>query len=165
MDEVTPPVSRPPAGAADERRAGPDRRQRHWYGLVHGHSKRRRHEPRRDNERHLAVVDWHHPQWLLVSMLIVMLSVFDAFATLTLMSRGARELNPFMAPLLEGSGHAFAWWKLGLTISGVVVLTALARIRLYGVLRVGVLLYLVLAGYLTLVAYECWLLWGPHGVL
>ena len=165
MDDLNSSADRPSVGSEAERRAGVERRQRHWYGLVQGHSKRRRHEPRRGDEQHLAVVDWHHPQWLLVSVLIVTLSVLDAIATLTLMSRGARELNPFMAPLLDGSGHAFAWWKLGLTIFGVVMLTALARIRLYRDLRVGALLYLVLAGYVALVAYEWWLLWGPHGLL
>lgn len=161
MDEPTPQAPGSAAGGGD-RRNGTERRQRHWHGLVHGHAKRRRLEPRRDNKQHLAIVDWHHPQWLLVGLLIVLLSVFDAFATLTLLARGATEANPFMAPLVTGSGHSFAYWKLGLTISGVVVLTALARIRLFGGLRVGLLLYVVLAVYVCLVAYECQLLWGPH---
>jgi len=161
MDEPPAPSQ---TGLADggDRRTGKDRRQRQWYGLIHGHSKRRRLLPRRVTEQHLAIVDWHHPQWLLVGILIVLLSVFDAFATLTLMSRGATEANPLMAPLVTGSGHGFAYWKLGLTIVGVLVLTALARIRLYGRLRVGALLYFVLFVYVCLVCYECLLLWGPH---
>lgn len=148
--------------ARGERRSGEERRGRPWHGLLLGHSLRRRQEPRRASERYVAAVDWHRPQWLAVAILILLLSIFDAFATLTLLDRGANEVNPFMAPLVEGSGHSFAYWKLGLTISGVIVLTVLARIRILGRFRVGMLLYAVLALYVVLVAYESWLLWGPH---
>jgi hypothetical protein len=135
-----------------------DSRLRHLYGLWRGHVMRRRQGPRRRKDRYLAVVDWHHPQWLGVAMLIVILSVADALLTLKLLSLGATEANPFMAPLVGGSGRGFAFWKLGLTISGVVVLTALARLHLFGRLRVGAALYAVLATYIILVAYELWLL-------
>jgi hypothetical protein len=157
------PQDSPWTPTRSERRSGEERRQRHWYGLLQGHSFRRRHDPRRAAERHLAVVDWHRSHWLAVGLLILVLSILDAFATLTLISRGATEINPVMAPLVKGSGHGFAFWKLGLTIFGVVVLTALSRIRIHGRLRVGALLYVVLGIYVVLVAYESWLLWGPHG--
>ena len=70
---------------------------------------------------------------------------------------GASELNPFMAPLVEGSVHGFAFWKTGLTAMGVTVLTVLARLRIWG-RGVGTLLYVVLAGYIVLVSYELFLL-------
>ena len=38
------------------------------------------------------------------------------------------------------------------------ILVAVARIRLFNVMRVGNLLHAVLAGYVTLIAYEWWLL-------
>ena len=75
----------------------------------------------------------------------MLLCVADALLTLTLMSTGRDEVNPLMAPLVSGTGHGFAYWKLGLTIFGVVVLTVLARVRLFGVVPVGVLLYVILA--------------------
>ncbi len=37
-----------------------------------------------------------------------------------------------MDPLVRGSGHSFAYWKIGLTAMGVVVLTLLARLRYWG---------------------------------
>jgi hypothetical protein len=123
-----------------------------------GNFERRRIAPRRSIERHAVVTDWFHPQWLVTTMLILLLCAADAILTITLISHGASEINPLMDPLLEGSGQSFAFVKLGLTILGVVVLTAFARIRVFGSAAAGVLLYVVLVGYIALVGYELWLL-------
>ncbi len=104
------------------------------------------------------MTDWFQPQWLATAMIIMILSSADAVLTLALMSRGAIELNPLMEPLVRGSGRSFAFWKLGLTSIGVVVLTMTARLRIFGRIPAGSLLYAVLAGYLVLVGYEIWLL-------
>jgi len=105
----------------------------------------------------MVVTDWFHPQWLAVGMLILLLCSADALLTLTLISHGAVEINPMMAPLVTGSGHAFAGWKLGLTAMGVVFLTMLARLRIFG-RTVGAILYVVLGLYVALVGYELFLL-------
>ena len=105
----------------------------------------------------MVVTDWFHPQWLALSVGILLLSAFDAVLTLTLISHGATEVNPFMAPLVSGSGHSFAFWKMGLTAMGVVTLTLLARLRFRG-RAVGTILYVVLSVYILLVAYELYLL-------
>ena len=89
-----------------------------------------------------------------MAILVVIFSIADALFTLTLLRHGAEEANPLMAPLVLGSGRGFAFWKLGLTIGGVVTLVVLARAKLFGVLSAGLLLYLVLAGYVVLVIYE-----------
>jgi len=126
--------------------------------LLHGSFKPRRREPRRADERAVSAVDWHHPQWLAIAILIVVFSCTDALLTLMLLDRGAYEANPMMAPLVERSASAFAAVKIGLTVGGVVLLTQLARLRAFGRIPVGVLLYLVLAVYGALVAYEFGLL-------
>ena len=90
--------------------------------------------------------------------MILLLSCADAVLTLVLMQHGATEVNPLMAPLVTGSGHAFAFWKLLLTASGVIVLTILVRIRAFGTFPAGIILYLAAAGYAVLVGYELWLL-------
>jgi len=123
-----------------------------------GSFKPRRRGPRRAGEHALSSVDWHHPQWLAIAMLIVVFSCSDAFLTLLLLERGAREVNPLMASLLAGSGLAFALVKIGLTASGVVLLTQLARSRAFGRLPVSLLLYSALAFYAGLIAYELRLL-------
>ena len=91
-------------------------------------------------------------------MLIVMCCCADAFLTLVLLERGAHEANPFMAPLLGGPTLSFALVKIGATAAGVVLLTQLARLRAFGWVPVGALLYSVLALYTLLIAYELKLL-------
>ena len=103
-------------------------------------------------------VDWHDPHWLGIVLLILLLSLTDAIFTLALLKHGAEEANPFMRPLVAGSGHWFAYWKVGLTTAGVLVLVLLSRHRLFGRIRVGILLYVVLALYVALIGYEWWLL-------
>ena len=140
-----------------ERRASHDRRRSVLHALWHGNFARRRHAPRRHTERHFAVTDWFHAQWLVVGIGILLLCAADALLTLTLISHGATEINPLMAPLVKGSGHSFGYWKFGLTAMGVLVLTLLARVRYWGK-TVGTILYVVLGGYAVLVAYEVFLL-------
>jgi hypothetical protein len=126
--------------------------------LLAGHWKRRRREGRREGDQLAAGLDWHNAHWLGAAVVVLLLSIFDAFMTITLMNHGAIEANPFMAPLLQGDGPAFAYWKVGLTASGLLVLTAFARFRLFRVIPAGVVLYLLAAGYIVLIAYEFQLL-------
>jgi Domain of unknown function (DUF5658) len=143
---------------AERRGRARDRRTSTWHALWVGSFRRRRLGPRRDGERSITAVDWHHPQWLAVSILILLLSCADAFLTLTLINLGAEEVNPFMRPLVMGTGRSFALTKLLLTAGGVVILTILARFRAFGRMPIGAILYAVLAIYSVLVAYEIWLL-------
>jgi hypothetical protein len=145
------------AAIIPERRARTERRRSVLRALWRGNFARRRLAPRRGTERHVAVTDWFHPQWLALAVTILLLSVADALLTLTLISHGATEVNPFMAPLVKGSGHSFAYWKVGLTAMGVTILTLLARLRIWG-RTVGTVLYVVLAAYTVLVGYELFLL-------
>jgi Domain of unknown function (DUF5658) len=128
------------------------------HALLHGSFNPRRRVPRRTDEREVSAVDWHHPQWLAIAMLIVVFSCSDALLTLMLVERGAYEANPLMAPLVGGSAVAFTLVKIALTAGGVVLLTQLARMRAFGCIPVGVLLYTVLAIYGALIAYEFGLL-------
>jgi Domain of unknown function (DUF5658) len=141
-----------------ERRGLPDRRKRTLHSLFYGSFNPRRRAARRNDAASLRDLDWHEPQWLAVAILIVVLSCVDAALTLTLISRGAYEINPLMAPIVGGSALAFTVIKVGLTAGGVVLLTLVARMRAFGKIPVSFLLYAVLAGYGTLVIYEVRLL-------
>jgi hypothetical protein len=143
---------------ASDRRNASDRRRRTLHSLFYGSFNPRRRSPRRTDARSLGDLDWHHPQWLAVAMLIVLLSCVDAALTLSLMSHGAYEVNPVMAPIVGGSPLVFTLIKVGLTAGGVVLLTLAARMRAFGKIPVGFLLYGVLIGYGTLVVYELKLL-------
>ena len=140
-------------GPPPERRHG-ERRRQVLRALLLGSFRVRRRQPRRAGEQALAAVDWHHPQWLATAILIVVLSSADALLTLALIERGAYEANPFMRPLVDGSALPFAVVKVGLTAGGVVLLTLLASMRLFGRLSAGLLLYVLLAAYGALILYE-----------
>ncbi|MGH8260648.1 MAG: DUF5658 family protein, partial [Steroidobacteraceae bacterium] len=141
-----------------ERRRGPDRRNRALHSLIAGHFNLRRRGPRRARDGSIASTDWYEPRWMLVAVLILLLSMTDAVLTLTLIQRGALEENPVMALLVNGSAGGFAAVKIGLTATGVILLTLVARVKAFGRVPVGVLLYGVLATYAVLVAYELSLL-------
>jgi hypothetical protein len=142
---------------SEERRARTERRRSVLRALWRGNFERRRLAPRRANDSHAVMTDWFHPQYLALSMLILLACGADAILTLVLISHGASELNPLMDPLVRGSGHGFALWKFALTSMGVVMLTVLARHRVFGK-AVGAILYLVLGIYAVLVSYELFLL-------
>ena len=141
-----------PGPPPEQRRA--ERRRRVLRALLVGSFHARRRRPRRAGEQALAAVDWYHPQWLATAILIVTFSSIDAALTLALIELGAYETNPLMRPFLYGSALAFTVVKVGLTAGGVVLLTLLAGMRLFGRLTAGVLLYVLLAAYGVLILYE-----------
>jgi Domain of unknown function (DUF5658) len=156
-DAEDTPAPRARAGLPERRRG--ERRSHILRALVYGSFRPRRCGPRRADERLVSALDWHHPQWLAVSMLIVIGSCTDALLTLILVERGiATEANPLMAPLVGNSPLAFALVKVALTAGGVVLLTQLARIRAFGRIPAGMFLYLVLAIYGVVIGYELHLL-------
>jgi hypothetical protein len=91
-------------------------------------------------------------------MMILLLSVADAFLTITLIMGGATEANPFLAFILRDHPELFAAVKMGLTGGGVLVLVAVARSRLFRIMRVGAVLQGLFVAYVALIAYEWWLL-------
>lgn len=140
-----------------ERRRGPDRRRLTLRSFLKGGITPRRRGGRRADEQHLPI-DWHEPYLLFLSLTILLLSVADAFLTITLIMLGAQEANPLLAFVLNEHPELFAILKMGLTGSGVLVLVAVARARLFRIMRVGVVLQGVFVAYVALIAYEWWLL-------
>jgi hypothetical protein len=103
-------------------------------------------------------IDWHEPYLLFLALTILLLSVADAFLTITLIMGGAQEANPLLAYVLRDRPEWFAAIKMGLTGGGVLVLVAMARSRLFRVMRVGSILQGLFVAYVALIAYEWWLL-------
>ncbi len=103
-------------------------------------------------------IDWHEPYLLFLSVTILLLSVVDAFLTLTLLTIGATEANPIMAFVLRHHPQLFALTKMAFTSIGVLVLVAVARARVFRVMKVGAVLQGLFVGYVALIAYEWWLL-------
>ncbi len=86
------------------------------------------------------------------------LSCADALLTLMLLNRGAREVNPMLVSLVRGSPAIFVLVKIALTGGGIVCLTLLARLRVFGWIPVRLILYGVLLAYIGLIFYELALL-------
>jgi hypothetical protein len=140
-----------------DRRFSCDRRRLTWRTFVQGALTPRRRSGRRSSEGH-SLVDWHEPHLLFLSITILLLSVADAFLTLTLMTHGAEEANPILAYLLQDFPKVFAGAKMAMTGTGVLILVALARARVFRVIRVSMIMHWCLVGYVALIAYEWWLL-------
>lgn len=163
FSSLTKPLDRDAAGAdlragvAVERRTGIDRRKLTLRSFLRGGLTPRRRNGRRAGEQHLPI-DWHEPYLLFLSLMILLLSVADAFLTITLIMAGATEANPFLAFILRDHPELFAVVKMGLTGGGVLVLVAVARSRVFRVLRVGSVLQGLFVAYVALIAYEWWLL-------
>jgi hypothetical protein len=161
VPSVSQPVDRSavaahlPAGVLDDRRRGGDRRRLTLRSFIQGGLTPRRRGGRRAGDQ-LLPVDWHEPYLLFVALTILLLSVADAFLTITLIMGGASEANPLLAVVLRDWPEWFAAVKMGLTGTGVLVLVAMSRSRLFR-MRVGVVLQGIFVAYVALIAYEWWL--------
>jgi hypothetical protein len=152
----TAPVSR---HAFTERRGRADRRRRIWWAVFYGSFKpRRRRPPRRLDDSRFHSLDWHAAHLFAVAIGILLLSVADAFMTVTLLAGGAEEVNPVMALVVYKSAAVFAGVKMAMTGMGVMLMVMLARYRFMRLIRVDVVMYGVLVVYLCLLSYEFWML-------
>lgn len=141
---------------AAERRNVEERRKLTLGTFVRGSMTPRRRADRRKGDSYH--VDWHEPDLLFLSVTIVLLSVVDALLTLTLLRHGGREVNPFLDYLMTYHSTLFALTKMFLTGSGVLVLVAVARARVFRVVRAKTVLHWFMLAYVALIGYEMWLL-------
>ena len=149
-----------------ERRHRIERRRRHLWSICYGSfNPRRRAHPRRDGDMRFHALDWYSAHLLAVSIGISLLSMADAFLTLTLLNSGADEINPIMAALLNHGALAFTIFKMSTTSVCVLALVVMSRYRFMRLIRVEIVIYLVLASYASLIAYELWLLHKPLEVI
>lgn len=145
-----------------ERRNRIERRNRRIWSICYGSfNPRRRAHPRRANDHRFHSLDWYSAHLLVVAIGISLLSMTDAFLTLTLLNGGAQEMNPIMAALLVRSATAFTVFKMATTGVCVLALVVMSRYRFMRVIRVEIVIYLVLGTYASLIGYELWLLKKP----
>ena len=91
--------------------------------------------------------------------LILFFSLMDALLTLELINRGAIELNPIMAFYLGIDPRMFLLVKYGLTSAGVIILLLFNNFVMKPFrVRVGTLLYLVLAAFLGVFSWQVFLI-------
>ncbi len=154
MTAPNPPHKTVAARHAERRTVDADRRKRSASSLIYGNVTPRRRSPRRREDRNSYIADWHDSALLLTVVTILLLSATDAFLTMHLLDRGAREVNWFMAQLIHADTREFVAFKMALTGLGVIVLVTRRHVLLFGRIQVGKLLYVTLLGYLVLIVYE-----------
>ena len=122
-----------------ERRQFLDRQRLTFRTLLRSGVTPRRRNGRRRGDRD-GVVDWHEPDLLFLALTILLLSIADAFFTVTLLANGATEINPLLAFVFQRFPAYFPIFKMTLTGVGVVVLVAMARARVFRIVRVKTIL-------------------------
>ena len=143
---------------ADLRDNDPDRRRFSWRTVVFAFLRSRRHAHRRSADGEPIYLDAHSPTIAMLAIGVMVLSSLDAFFTLRLIDRGAREINPIMAAVMGEGTATFAVTKMLLTGLSVLALVFLERAQVFNRFRTGVVLSVAFAFYVCLVCYEILLL-------
>jgi hypothetical protein len=109
----------------------------------------RRWQPgRRDGDRP-GYVDLYHPVLFFILLMIIVLSLADAYLTLDALSGGCREVNPIMNAALDLGMPSFVFIKTAATGLGIALLCmhkAFPRVRW--------IILIVLLGYVALISYH-----------
>lgn len=113
---------------------------------------------RRSVDRRYAVLDRFDSGVVTLAILLMVLSVMDSVFTLTLISRGGTEVNPFMNAILQHSVWAFTGVKMLLTGIPAIVLVATGNLMLFKRWRARSVLAALTGLYLGLICYELALL-------
>lgn len=144
--------------ALTERRSGIDRRAYTISTLKNCALAPRRMRGRRKGDRHYALLDRFDSGLVTMAVILMILSIMDSVFTLTLISRGASEVNPFMNMLLHYSIWAFTGFKMLLTGIPALVLVATGNLLLFSRWRARSILGMCVGLYLGLICYELALL-------
>jgi len=141
-------------GSLDDDRDRNDRREFSWRTVFFGFVRSRRRKTRRGTEDEPLYTDWHHPWLFFLATGTMLLSSVDAFFTLQLIDRGAIEINPIMAVMIGKGTLTFAATKMLLTGLGILMLVFLSRLRMFNLMRTGLVLTVFFTAYACLVCYE-----------
>jgi hypothetical protein len=80
----------------------------------------------------VGISEKHGPRLVAAILVMVMLSVLDAFLTLELIHRGAKEVNPVMAYYLSLGPLVFFSVKYFLTTAFILLVLIFKNVRLFG---------------------------------
>ena len=119
-----------------DRRSGKDRRRQMTSLGRMMFSGQRQHVRRMADRHRLVWVDKYSPTLFISILIVVLMSMVDAFLTLFLIDNGAKEVNPVMAYCLSLGPSAFILLKYAITCISVLILVVLSnvfirRIKIY----------------------------------
>jgi hypothetical protein len=99
--------------------------------------------------------DRYSPFFVILLLVTLLLSIFDAFLTLRLMDGNFRELNPVMEFFLNLGPSLFLLVKWILTVFGLLTLLVLKNFYLWGgKIKAETILVIIPFLYLALITYE-----------
>ncbi len=142
----------------EEFRPRTERRKLSLRSVIYGAFNPRRRKIRRDEDANHTFVDYHPRHLLVVSTLVLICSVIDGLFTVHMVNAGLQELNPVLAPLVDGNPVVFALVKIFLTGVGVIALVVTAQARLLSSIRVSAIFYGLFVAYGCVIVYHLYLL-------
>lgn len=114
--------------------------------------------------RDISFTIHHGPRVFAATLLVIFLTIADAFLTLDLVSRGAREWNPIMAYYLDQSPLSFFTVKYLLTCASVIIILSITKTHIFGEkLRVKALLVFYIVVMASVVKWQLFLLHNLAG--
>lgn len=145
--------------SASERRSGQDRRaQAIPLSKSIFYRGQRRSVRRIEDRKRIVIFDRYRPSLILFAFVILGLSLLDALLTLTLIAKGAQELNPVMKYYLTHGPQIFLLVKYGLTaLSVLIVIVSHEIITTRYRLCIGILPAFAIL-FSAVVVWECYLL-------
>jgi hypothetical protein len=151
-------IDRSRIAKVDESRPRTDRRKMTLRSIIYGAFYPRRRKIRRDEDTNHTFVDYHPHHLLVISTFVLILSVVDGLFTVHMINAGLQELNPVLAPFVDGNPVIFALVKIFFTAIGVVTLVVTAQARLLSGVRVSAIFYGLLIAYGCVIVYHLYLL-------
>jgi hypothetical protein len=119
---------------------------------------------RAPEHRRSYLVDRFSASMWIAMLLILVLSMVDAFITLYLLDFDCHEVNPLMRHLLNNGVLAFVLGKYALTAAGLPLLLLFKNYFLFGTrFRVGYLIPAIVVMYVVLLIYQVHLLPAEAG--
>jgi len=135
-----------------------ERRNFGLYSIWKALTAPRRFTGRRSGDRRFAIMDRYDSGLCALAIILVLLSITDSIFTLTLISRGGSEVNPFMNYMLQHSVSLFMIVKMALTAIPAMVLVATHNMMVFKRIRARSLLAAMVGLYAGLIIYEIGLL-------
>jgi hypothetical protein len=114
--------------------------------------------------KELSLTYQQGPKVVAATLLIIFLTIADAFLTLDLVNRGARELNPILAYYLDQGPLWFFTVKYLLTSASIVIILSTTRTHVFGKkFRVKALLVFFIIALVLVVKWQLFLLHSIAG--
>jgi len=136
------------------RRVRVERRQANLRSCIYAlFMNRRRGDRRNGHTNDNTYVDVYGPKILLAAVAVMIFCVLDAFFTLILLERGASELNPFLAWMLEIDVMWFYTSKYLITAICVIWVVIHKQFDFFGLKGRHVMVGAMMA-YMTLITYQ-----------